>query len=102
LSKGIFVTYYKRATYFLAALPIKPTINIINSEEVCMSNDNNNNNNNNDEWLDADKVAVQLKLKPVTVKRYAREGLLDGKQENNEWRFLSSVIEKFKSIQAKL
>jgi hypothetical protein len=41
------------------------------------------NENSNDEWLGVDKVADELKLKPVTVKRYAREG-------------------KFKSIQAKL
>jgi predicted site-specific integrase-resolvase len=56
----------------------------------------------NDEWLSVDKVADELKLKPVTVKRYAREGLLNGKQVNKEWRFLSSDIEKFKEIQAKL
>ena len=60
------------------------------------------NENNNDEWLDVASVAYELKLKPVTVKRYAREELLNGKQENNEWRFLSSNIAKLKSIQAKL
>jgi predicted site-specific integrase-resolvase len=56
----------------------------------------------NDEWLSVDNVADELKLKPVTIKRYAREGLLNGKQENNEWRFLYSDIENFKAIQAKL
>jgi predicted site-specific integrase-resolvase len=61
-----------------------------------------NNTNNSDEWLSVDKVAEELKLKPVTVKRYAREGLLNGKQDNNEWRFLASDIEKFKAIQSKL
>jgi predicted site-specific integrase-resolvase len=61
-----------------------------------MSNDSTN------EWLNVDKVAEELNLKPVTVKRYAREGLLNGKQEKNEWQFLSSDIEKFKQIQAKL
>lgn len=59
-------------------------------------------NENNDEWLNVDKVAEELSLKPVTVKRYAREGLLNGKQEKNEWQFLASDIEKFKQIQAKL
>ena len=54
------------------------------------------------EWLNVDAVATVLDLKPVTVKRYAREGLLNGKQINNEWQFLSSDIEKFKDIQSKL
>lgn len=57
---------------------------------------------NGDEWLNVDAVASVLDLKPVTVKRYAREGLLNGKQMNNEWQFLSSDIEKFKDIQSKL
>jgi len=65
-----------------------------------MSNDSTTNCNN--EWLNVDKVAEELSLKPVTVKRYAREGLLNGKQEKNEWQFLASDIEKFKQIQAKL
>ncbi|GEM_PF-634851 len=55
-----------------------------------------------DALLTVDQVAEILKLKPVTVKRYAREGLLNGKQEKNEWQFLTSDIEKFKEIQAKL
>lgn len=61
-----------------------------------------NSKTNPDEWLDVDKVAEALNLKAVTVKRYAREGLLNGKQENNQWRFLASDIEKFKTIQSKL
>jgi hypothetical protein len=60
------------------------------------------NKNDNDEWLDVASVADELKLKPITVKRYASEELLNGEQKNNEWRFLSSDIEKLKSIQAKL
>jgi len=56
----------------------------------------------NDELLTVDQVAEILSLKPVTVKRYAREGLLNGKQEKNEWQFMTSDIEKFKEIQAKL
>ena len=55
-----------------------------------------------DELLTVDQVAEILSLKPVTVKRYAREGLLNGKQEKNEWQFMTSDIEKFKEIQAKL
>ena len=56
----------------------------------------------NEDWLSVDKVAEILNLKPVTIKRYAREGLLNGKQEKNEWQFLSTDIDKFKEIQAKL
>lgn len=58
--------------------------------------------NSNDEWLTVETVADVLNLKAVTIKRYAREGLLNGKQENNKWQFLASEIEKFKAIQAKL
>jgi predicted site-specific integrase-resolvase len=60
------------------------------------------NESNADNWLKVTEVAGILNLKEVTVKRYAREGLLNGKQENNEWQFLTSDIEKFKAIQAKL
>jgi len=69
-----------------------------------MGNDMSNQTStvNGDEWLNVDAVAAILELKPVTVKRYAREGLLNGKQLNNEWQFLSSDIEKFKNIQSKL
>lgn len=59
-------------------------------------------NGDSAQWLTVDQVAEILNLKPVTVKRYAREGLLNGKQENNEWLFLSDDIDKFKEIQAKL
>jgi predicted site-specific integrase-resolvase len=53
-------------------------------------------------WLKVTEVAEILGLKEVTVKRYAREGLLNGKQENKEWQFLTSDIERFRAIQAKL
>jgi predicted site-specific integrase-resolvase len=56
----------------------------------------------NAEWLTVEQVAEILGLKPVTIKRYAREGLLNGTQEKNEWQFLSTDIDKFKEIQAKL
>jgi predicted site-specific integrase-resolvase len=55
-----------------------------------------------DNWLKVAEVSDILGLKEVTIKRYAREGLLNGKQENNEWQFLTSDIEKFKAIQEKL
>lgn len=55
-----------------------------------------------DNWLKVAEVSEILGLKEVTIKRYAREGLLNGKQENNEWQFLTSDIEKFKAIQEKL
>jgi len=57
---------------------------------------------NADSWLKVAEVAEILNLKEVTIKRYAKEGLLNGKQNNNEWQFLTSDIEKFKAIQAKL
>jgi predicted site-specific integrase-resolvase len=53
-------------------------------------------------WLTVEQVAEILELKPVTIKRYAREGLLSGTQEKNAWQFLSTDIEKFKDIQSKL
>lgn len=65
-----------------------------------MSTETNNESSN--KWLNVDEVSKELTLKPVTVKRYAREGLLNGQQEKNEWRFLAEDIEKFKAIQAKL
>jgi predicted site-specific integrase-resolvase len=61
-----------------------------------------NGDSSSSDWLTVDQVAEILGLKPVTVKRYAREGLLNGKQEKNEWQFLSADIDKFKEIQAKL
>jgi predicted site-specific integrase-resolvase len=61
-----------------------------------------NGENNNSDWLTVEQVAEILSLKPVTVKRYAKEGLLNAKQEKNEWQFLSTDIDKFKEIQAKL
>ena len=67
-----------------------------------MSIETNKESCNNEEWLNVDEVSKELTLKPVTVKRYAREGLLSGQQEKTEWRFLASDIEKFKAIQAKL
>jgi len=55
-----------------------------------------------DTSLSVDQVCKELNMKPVTVKRYAREGLLNGKQVDGDWQFLQSDITKFKEIQAKL
>lgn len=52
--------------------------------------------------LNVDQVCKELNMKPVTVKRYAREGLLNGKQVGGDWQFQQSDITKFKEIQAKL
>lgn len=67
-----------------------------------VNNTDTSNECRSDEWLNVESVATELSLKPVTVKRYAREGLLNGKQTNNEWHFLATDIEKFKEIQSKL
>ena len=60
------------------------------------------NDTNEDNWSKVEEVSEILGLKEVTIKRYAREGLLNGKQENNQWQFLASEIQKFKEIQGKL
>ncbi len=39
------------------------------------------------EKLSLEQVAEILELKPVTVKRYAREGLLDGEETQGTWVF---------------
>lgn len=54
------------------------------------------------EHLTLDQVADILSLKPVTVKRYAREGLLDSLEDNGELRFEPEKVQKFKDIQSKL
>lgn len=54
------------------------------------------------ELLTIDQVADILSLKPITVKRYAREGLLDSEEENGELRFQPEKVQRFKDIQARL
>lgn len=54
------------------------------------------------ELLSLDQVAEILNLKPVTVKRYAREGLLDCEDDKGELRFEPDKVQKFKDIQSKL
>lgn len=55
-----------------------------------------------EQTLNIDQVAEILNMKAVTIKRYAREGLLDSEQSNGEFRFLPDNVEKFKAIQEKL
>ncbi|UXD87446.1 helix-turn-helix domain-containing protein [Thalassolituus hydrocarboniclasticus] len=54
------------------------------------------------EKLSLEKVAEILELKPVTVKRYAREGLLDGEESQGTWVFEADKVMKFKELQSKL
>ncbi|MCT7359792.1 MAG: DNA-binding protein [Thalassobium sp.] len=54
------------------------------------------------EKLSLEKVAEILELKAVTVKRYAREGLLDGEEHQGNWVFESEKVMKFKELQSKL
>lgn len=57
---------------------------------------------NTSEKLSLEQVAEILELKPVTVKRYAREGLLDGEEHQGKWIFESTKVMKFKELQSKL
>lgn len=54
------------------------------------------------ELLTLNQVADILSMKPVTIKRYAREGLLDSEQAQGELRFQPDKVQLFKDIQAKL
>jgi len=55
-----------------------------------------------DELMTIEEVAEFLDIKPVTVKRYAREGLLDSTGTENPPVFEKVKVERFKEIQAKL
>ena len=54
------------------------------------------------ELLTLDQVSDILSLKPITIKRYAREGLLDYEEKNGELRFKPDKVQRFKDIQSKL
>tara|TARA_Y100001001_G_scaffold133973_1_gene134351 strand:- start:3292 stop:3471 length:180 start_codon:yes stop_codon:yes gene_type:complete len=54
------------------------------------------------ETLTLDQVAEFLAMKPVTIKRYVREGLLDGKEENGHLVFEPEKVNRFKELQARL
>ena len=52
--------------------------------------------------LSLDEVADILAMKPVTIKRYVREGLLDGADEGGQLVFDPEVVSRFKELQSKL
>lgn len=52
--------------------------------------------------LDMQQVCDFLDLKEVTVKRYVREGLLDGLKQDGQLLFEPEKVNRFKSIQEKL
>ncbi len=55
-----------------------------------------------DQLMSIEEVAEFLEIKPVTVKRYAREGLLDSTGSEQPPVFEKSKVVRFKEIQAKL
>ena len=55
-----------------------------------------------DQLMSIEEVAEFLEIKPVTVKRYAREGLLDSTGSEHPPVFERRKVERFKEIQAKL
>lgn len=55
-----------------------------------------------EELMTIEEVATYLEIKPVTVKRYAKEGLLDSTSKSQPMLFERNNVERFKEIQAKL
>ncbi|MEQ3692945.1 MAG: helix-turn-helix domain-containing protein [Alcanivorax sp.] len=55
-----------------------------------------------EQLMTIEEVATFLEIKPVTVKRYAKEGLLDSTGKAQPMLFERPNVEKFKEIQAKL
>jgi len=49
-----------------------------------------------------EEVAEFLEIKPVTVKRYAREGLLDSAGASEPLLFDRIKVERFRDIQSRL
>ncbi len=49
-----------------------------------------------------EEVAKYLEIKTVTVKRYAREGLLDSSGGSEPMLFERNKVERFKDIQSRL
>lgn len=56
----------------------------------------------NKQRLTLDEVAEMLAMKPVTIKRYVREGLLDGENENGQLVFDADKVNHFRELQSKL
>ncbi|MCA6064395.1 MerR family transcriptional regulator [Thalassolituus marinus] len=52
--------------------------------------------------LTLDQVAEILAMKAVTIKRYVREGLLDGQEENGQLIFEPEKVSRFKELQERL
>ena len=52
--------------------------------------------------LTTEQVCDILGLTPVTVKRYAKEGLLDSIPDKGKLLFEEEKVNKFKALQAKL
>lgn len=52
--------------------------------------------------MSVEEVAEFLATKTVTIKRYAREGLLDSKEQDGQLVFEKQVVERFKEFQTKL
>lgn len=52
--------------------------------------------------LSLEQVAEILQMKPVTIKRYVREGLLDGKEEKGVFLFEPEKVNRFRELQSKV
>lgn len=52
--------------------------------------------------LTLDQVSDILSMKPVTIKRYVREGLLDSEQNQGQLTFDPDKVQRFKDLQEKL
>lgn len=55
-----------------------------------------------EQLMTIEEVATLLDIKPVTVKRYAKEGLLDSTGKDQPMLFERQNVERFKEIQSKL
>ncbi|MEC8443385.1 MAG: helix-turn-helix domain-containing protein [Pseudomonadota bacterium] len=55
-----------------------------------------------EQLMTIEEVAEFLEIKSVTVKRYAREGLLDSHGADKPPLFERDKVERFKEIQSKL
>lgn len=55
-----------------------------------------------EQLMTIEEVATFLEIKSVTVKRYAKEGLLDSAGKNQPMLFERSNVERFKEIQSKI
>lgn len=56
----------------------------------------------NNDKLSLEQVAEILQMKPVTIKRYVREGLLDGTEEKGVFTFDPDKVNRFRELQSKV